>query len=63
MVVDVTMAIPQPEKVDCESVLAVLPHGRCKLTTVAGGMEVEPREDSGDKTAVATAAVVVRADV
>ena len=63
MIVDVTVAIPEPDSVDPELVLAVLPHGKGQLTTVKGGMEIEPREGSGDKTVVATAAVVVRVDV
>ncbi len=63
MIVDVTVAIPQPDAVDPEPVLAVLPHGKGQLTTVKGGMEIEPREGSGDKTVVATAAVVVRIEV
>jgi uncharacterized protein (TIGR02058 family) len=63
MIVDVTVAVPAPDEVDPEPVLAVLPHGKGRLTTVRGGMEIEPREGSGDKTVVATAAVVVRVDV
>ena len=63
MIVDVTVAVPAPDEVDPEPVLAVLPHGKGRLTIVQGGMEIEPREGSGDKTVVATAAVVVRVDV
>ena len=39
------------------------PHGKGRLTTVQGGLEIEAREGSGDKTVVATAAIVVRVDV
>ena len=63
MIVDVTVAIPQPDAVDADTVLAVLPHGKGRLTTVEGGLEIEPREGSGDKTVIANAAVVVRVDV
>ena len=63
MIVDVTVAIPEPDAVDHEKVLAVLPHGKGRLTCVKGGLEVEPREGSGDKTVIANAAVVVRVDV
>ena len=63
MIVDVTVAVPRPDRVDADEVLAVLPHGRGRLTAIEGGMEIEPREGSGDKTVVATAAVVVRVDV
>ena len=60
MVVDVTVAIPNPDAVDADAVLAVLPHGKGRLTCVEGGLEVEPRAGSGDKTVIANAAVVVR---
>ncbi len=63
MIVDVTVAIPKPDEVDAEQVLAVLPHGKGRLTSVEGGLEIEPREGSGDKTVIANAAVVVRVDV
>ena len=63
MIVDVTLAIPEPDQVDAESVLSVLPHGKGRLTAVKGGLEIEPREGSGDKTVIANAAIVVRVDV
>ncbi len=63
MIVDVTVAIPNPDAVDADEVLAVLPHGKGQLTTVKGGLEIEPREGSGDKTVIANAAIVVRVDV
>ena len=63
MVVEVTVAIPKPEEVDAEAVLAVLPHGHSTLKTIHGGMEVEGREGSGDKTIIANAAVIVKINV
>ena len=50
MIVEVTVGIPKPEAVNEEEVLSVLPHGKGVLKTVQGGLEIEPREGSGDKT-------------
>ena len=63
MIVEVTIAIPQPDKVDEQVVLGVLPHGKGVLKVVQGGMEIEGREGSGDKTIVANAAVIAKVDV
>ena len=63
MVVEVTIAIPQPDKVDEQVVLGVLPHGKGVLKVVQGGLEIEGREGSGDKTIVANAAVIAKVDV
>ena len=63
MIVEVTVGIPKPEAVNEEEVLSVLPHGKGVLKTVQGGLEIEPREGSGDKTIMANAALVVKVDV
>ena len=63
MIVEVTLGIPKPEEVDEEAVLSVLPHGKGGLKAVPGGLEVEPREGSGDRTIMANAAIVVKVDV
>ena len=63
MIVEVTIAIPQPDKVDEQVVLGVLPHGKGVLKVVQGGLEIEGREGSGDKTIVANAAVIAKVDV
>lgn len=62
MRVDVTIAIPQPDAVDGEAVLGVLPHGQGHIVLVQGGMEI-PNEDGTDATIIANAAVVVSLDV
>ena len=51
------------EEVDEEAVLSVLPHGKGVLKAVPGGLEIEPREGSGDRTIMANAAIVVKVDV
>ncbi len=39
LMVDVTVAAPNPGKVDGEAVLGVLPEGRRRITVVKGGLE------------------------
>ena len=62
MRVDVTIGVPEPDKVDKQAVLAVLPHGTGTVTVVAGGLE-SPNQAGTDKTVIANAAAVVRLDV
>lgn len=38
LMVDVTIATPNPEKVDGEVVLSILPEGKRRITVVKGGM-------------------------
>ena len=38
LMVDVTVATPNPEKIDSDAVLSILPEGRRRLTAVKGGM-------------------------
>ena len=61
MFVDVTIAVPNPEDVDTESVAKELPYGTKKVTAVKGGLEV-PAESGGDAIIIANAAVVVSLD-
>ena len=63
MIVEVTVAIPQPDEVDADIVLGVLPHGKGVLKVVQGGLEIEGREGSGDKSIMANAAIIVKVDV
>lgn len=62
MRVDVTIGVPQPDKVDRDAVLAVLPHGTGTVTVVEGGLEI-PNEAGTDRAVIANAAAVVRLDV
>jgi uncharacterized protein (TIGR02058 family) len=62
MRVEVTIGVPQPDKVDTAAVLAVLPHGTGTVTVVEGGLEIA--NDAGtDSTVIANAAAVVRLDL
>ncbi len=64
MIVEVKVAVPYPEQVREEEVLAVLPFGQKTLTVENGGMVVEGRaiaelDDNNDEMLVAVAAVTV----
>ncbi len=62
MQVEVTIGVPDPDRVDTEAVRAVLPHGTGTVHVVAGGLEI--RNDAGtDSTLIAHAAAVVRLDM
>ena len=63
MVVEVTVGIPKPDEVDEATVLSVLPHGKAVLKVVQGGLEIEGREGSGDRSIMANAAVIAKVDL
>lgn len=62
MVVDVTIGVQQPEKINSEIVKAVLPEGRVTVSTVKGGLDVSNR-GSDDITVIANAAIMVHLDL
>ncbi|MDF5724619.1 MAG: Lin0512 family protein [Rhizonema sp. PD37] len=64
MIVEVQVAVPYPEEVRHEEVLAVLPFGRKTLTVESGGMVVQGKaipslHDKNDEMLIAVAAVTV----
>ncbi|MHC5613431.1 MAG: Lin0512 family protein [Nostoc sp.] len=64
MIIEVQVAVPYPEQVREEEVLAVLPFGRKTLTLQSGGMVVQGRaipelNDKNDEMLIAIAAVTV----
>ena len=62
MQVEVTIGVPQPDRVDKEAVLAVLPHGTGTVRVVEGGLEIA--NDAGtNRTVIANAAAVVRLEI
>lgn len=68
MVVEVKVAVPYPEQVREDEVLAVLPFGQKKLIVETGGMVVAGRaiaslNDKNDEMLIAVAAVTVFVDV
>ena len=62
MRVDVTIGVPEPDAVDGDAVLSVLPHGTGHIKVVKGGLEI-PTEDGSEATVMANAAVLVSLDV
>lgn len=67
MIVNVQVAVPYPELVRQEEVLAVLPFGQKTLTVEAGGMVVQGRaiaelDDKNDEMLIAVASVTVLVD-
>jgi uncharacterized protein (TIGR02058 family) len=64
MIVEVQVAVPYPEQVREDEVLAVLPFGRKTLTVESGGMVVQGKaipvlNDKNDEMLIAVAAVTV----
>jgi len=67
LMVDVTIASPNPEKVDGEAVLSTLPEGRRRIKVVKGGLQF-PTEDTAPEAKthgiiMANACIVVLVDV
>ncbi len=67
MIVEVQVAVPYPEQVREEEVLAVLPFGQKSLRVEDGGMVVQGRaipvlNDKNDEMLIAVAAVTVYID-
>ncbi|MFT5390261.1 MAG: hypothetical protein ACI8PT_000446 [Gammaproteobacteria bacterium] len=62
MRVEVTIAVPKPNEVDTDQVLAVLVHGTGTVKVVEGGLEI-PNDSGTDKTVIAHAAAVVKLDL
>ena len=58
MEVEVTIGVPNPEQVDTDQVLAILPHGSGSVEVRAGGLRI-PNQTTGDVTLMAHAAAVV----
>jgi len=57
MLVDVTVAVPDPGKVDVERVRRELPHGEVTVRPVVGGLRVP-----GSDTVIACVAITVSVD-
>jgi uncharacterized protein (TIGR02058 family) len=62
MLVDVSIGVQRPEKVDPEAVKAVLPHGKVTVNAVKGGLDI-PNQGPEDVTVIANAAIVVHLDL
>jgi len=67
LIVDVTIAAPEPEKVDIEAVLSTLPEGKRRINVVKGGMKF-PAESTKEEAKthpilMVNAIIVVLVDV
>ena len=61
MIIEVDVAVQQPERVNTDKVAAILPYGQASVRAVHGGLDV-PKPDGGN-TVIANAAVVVYLDI
>ena len=57
MLIDVEIAVGQPDQVDCDAVKSVFPYGQVSVTATHGGLDV-PRP-VGKHTVIANAAISV----
>ncbi len=58
MLVEVTIGVQRPERVDAERVKASLPHGKVTVRVTRGGLDV-PDPSREDPAVIASAAIVV----
>jgi len=67
LMVDVTVAVPDPEGVDGGAVLGILPEGKRRITVVEGGIRFPTSETAGEARThpivMANAVIVVLVDV
>lgn len=61
MMINVTIGVPRPEKVQVNEVAASLPHGRPTVQVVVGGLELL-NADGSDGTLIANAIITVSID-
>ncbi len=61
MLVEVTIGVQQPDRVDPAAVKAALPHGEVTVAVVKGGLNVP--DETGDTAIIATAAISVRMEL
>ena len=62
VMVEVTIGVQRPERVDIEKVKASLPVGQVTVKAVKGGLDV-PDPEHNDPAIIASAAIAVRIDV
>ena len=62
MIVDVDVAVQQPDQVDVAELQAVFPYGQINVSASAGGLDI-PKPDGSGITIIAHAAIVVSFDM
>jgi len=67
LMVDITIATPNPEKIDGDEVLSILPEGRRRINIIKGGMMWPPENINPDakshEIVMANAIIVVLIDI
>ena len=63
MILDVEIAVQQPEAVDCAAVAEVFPYGQVSVTAAQGGLDIPRPEGDGNPTVIANAAISVSFDM
>ena len=58
MIVELEVAVQQPDQVDIEQVQKLIPHGKSSVSVVHGGLDI-PQPNQAGTTTVANVAVVV----
>ncbi len=59
---DVTIASPEPDAVDPQAVMGMLPYGQGQVNVIKGGLEIA-NEHNSDGTIITNAVVMVRLDM
>lgn len=62
MIIDVEVAVAQPEALDAAAIAAVFPYGQVQVHPRMGGLDV-PRMDGGNPTVIANVALSVSFDL
>lgn len=62
LLVEVTIGVQKPERVDTAAVKAALPHGTVTVKVVKGGLDV-PDDGRDDSAVIAAAAIAVRLEL
>ncbi|MGQ3488289.1 Lin0512 family protein [Roseovarius pacificus] len=59
MILDVEIAVQQPDAVDTKAVAEVFPYGQVSVTATTGGLDIPRPEGTGNPTVIANAAISV----
>ena len=62
MIIDVEIAVQDPDAVDKDALLSIFPYGQASITCVKGGLDIA-KPDSQDHTVIAHAAILVSFDM
>ncbi len=61
MLIDVEIAVQQPDRVDCNALKSIFPYGQISVSATHGGLDI-PRP-TGNPTVIANAAISVSFDM